>query len=130
MGTLAVGGVTGWVAVSQELLGLCVILWPAALASPRLSASSLPPASVPVGCSAGATVLFSRASGPRRRSQEELDSRSQAPPMPRVTLDMFPPSLSHCFSDWRVRMELGRGSQPLLSMRSQAALQDSAPQTT
>ena len=48
MGTPAVGGVTGWVAVSQELLGLCVIRLPAVLASLRPSASSLPPASAPV----------------------------------------------------------------------------------
>lgn len=57
MGTLAVGGVTGWVAMSQELLGLCVIWLRAALASPHLSASSLPPTAAPVGCSAEATGL-------------------------------------------------------------------------
>lgn len=43
VGTLAVGGVTGWVAVSQEWLGLCVIWLRAVLASLRLSASALPP---------------------------------------------------------------------------------------
>lgn len=40
MGTLAVGGVTGWVAVSQELLGLCVIWLPCACL-PRLSHTRL-----------------------------------------------------------------------------------------
>lgn len=39
VGTLAVGGVTGWVAVSQEWLGLCVIWLRTVLASLRLSAS-------------------------------------------------------------------------------------------
>lgn len=45
MGALAVGGVTGWVAVSQELLGLCVI---GLLAEP---VASLPhPQLRPAGC--------------------------------------------------------------------------------
>lgn len=35
VGTLAVGGVTGWVAVSQEWLGLCVIWLRTVLASLR-----------------------------------------------------------------------------------------------
>lgn len=39
VGTVAVGGVTGWVAVSQEWLGLCVIWLCTVLASLRLSAS-------------------------------------------------------------------------------------------
>lgn len=52
MGTLVVGGVTGWVAMSQELLGLCVI-WLHAV----LVCLSSPPTSAPVGCSAGMTVL-------------------------------------------------------------------------
>ena len=69
----------------------------------------------------------SKSSKPMTEKSEELDSGSQALPTPRVTLDTSPPSLSHGFSGWRVSMELGRGSQPLLSIRSQAALQDSPP---
>lgn len=59
VGTLAVGGVTGWVAVSQERLGLCVIWLRTVLASLRLSASALPPTPAPwaAGCRDGALLL-------------------------------------------------------------------------
>lgn len=75
MGTEAVGGVTGWVAVSQELLGLCVI-WLGAV----WSASAPSPASAPVGCSARATVLYFQDLKVHDREAAGLDSRSQALP--------------------------------------------------
>lgn len=57
--TLAVGGVRGWVALSQEWLGLCVIWLHTVLASLHLSASAPPPTSVPwaAGCRDGALLL-------------------------------------------------------------------------
>lgn len=83
------------------------------------------------GCACGLLYwghsAVSKSSKPTTEKSEELDSGSQALPTPRVTLDTSSPSLSHGFSDWRVRMELGSGSQLLLSMRSRAALQDSVP---
>lgn len=88
----------GWVAMSQELLGLCVIWLCAVLASLRLSASSLPPTSAPVGCSAGVTVLCIQELKTRR---EVRRPGLQVPGSPNSweTLGMSPLSLSHSFPD-------------------------------
>lgn len=98
MGTLAVGGVTGWVAMSQELLGLCVIWLRAVLASLCLSASSLPVTAAPVGSSVGLTLLCFQEPRAKADKSGHLDSRSQAPPTLGVIFSTSPP-LSHTFPD-------------------------------
>lgn len=97
MGTLAVGGVTGWVDMSQELLGLCVIWLHAVLASLRLSALALPPTSAPVGCWVGVTARTFQELKAHDGEVRGLDSRSQASPTCRENLGMSSPSLSYSF---------------------------------
>lgn len=112
VGTLAVGGVTGWVAVSQEWLGLCVIWLSAAVAPVCLSASALSPTSAlwAPSCRDGACCHELKAHDGEVRG---LDFRSQAPPPPvcRETLGLPLPSLNQ-FPHCRVRVGLARRSQP------------------